>query len=489
MVDDWMRPRPVPANVIVRIDEKYAYPHPAVAFKMEIVKEEGDTVWLRGIPPEDPESALHKMWITRERDERAWKMQLEWQEKYGTHPFFLDFNAEIIPPPSMDSIELENVRSGLPFSGLWQMNFAIDDMNEDGHPDLVLPPTRRGVGRPYIYLGSGDGSFARWKTVGWANEVPFDYGGVATADFDQDGHRDVVLGIHFKDQYVLYGDGKGMFKRSQLLPSPDPRISTRAPTVADFDGDGRDDVAFLAEVDFDRATNQRIKGSSTVWTVLNTEDGWRLRTDGLPGRVIGDNLEAKDLNGDGRPDITMASNSTNWRRLVYFNQGEEEWKGPLPGGVLSQAQHPDLRVMREGETAQVFASFVQFQQTAEGNTARTGVIRYTVGEEGISEQGTPLVFDDQRFNPVFRIGVGDLNGDGRTDLVASRKNGDIAVYIQAESGEYFLERSPELVTMGRAYDIQLEDLNGDGLDDLLISFAPEGEDEGGVGVWLSRKAA
>ena len=66
MVEDWMTPRPVPKAAIVRIDERYAYPHPAVRFKMEIVRVDGDTVWLKGIPPEDPESKMHNMWLQHE---------------------------------------------------------------------------------------------------------------------------------------------------------------------------------------------------------------------------------------------------------------------------------------------------------------------------------------------------------------------------------------------------------------------------------------
>ena len=52
------------------------------------------------------------------------------------------------------------------------------------------------------------------------------------------------------------------------------------------------------------------------------------------------------------------------------------------------------------------------------------------------------------------------------DIVAGRRAGDIEVYLQAENGEYHLERSPELASMGRAYDIQLLDLDGNGIYDL-----------------------
>ncbi len=69
-IADWLTPREVEKSIAVRIDEKYAYPHPAVSLKMEIVKEDEDTLWLRGIPPEDPVSPLHDLWSQRQGEER-----------------------------------------------------------------------------------------------------------------------------------------------------------------------------------------------------------------------------------------------------------------------------------------------------------------------------------------------------------------------------------------------------------------------------------
>ncbi len=484
-IADWMTPRQVEKSSIVRIDEKYAYPHPAVSLKMEIIKEDENSVWLRGIPPEDPESPLHKIWAQRQGEERLLKDRMDWEREHGDFHYWVDFGAEIVPPPFVDSLTFKSHDSGLPTAGLWQMNFVRDDIDEDGIDDLVFPPTRKGISQPAIYKGLEDGKFRLMREAGWLRGLPYDYGGVATGDFDGDGNRDIVLAIHFKQQYVLYGDGKGAFGRSERLQAPDPRLTARACTVADFNGDGRDDIAFIAELDLDMGSQQRVEDSPTVWVQLNTEDGWRLQTDGLPIRVISDDIESLDVDGDGRVDLVLASNTADWRKLIYFNR-EDGWEEEFSFGALSNTYHFDIEPnVRPDGTVELYAAFMQFKIIAGNNTARTGLIRYEWTDDGLVAPNGAAYFDDDRTRPYVRVGIGDLNGDGITDMVAGRSLGGLEAWIGTDGGGYVLEQSPEFGELGRVFDIQLVDMNGDGRDDIIAEFAMVEETPGGVRLWLT----
>ena len=157
IVENWMTVRPLAKSRIVRIDEQYCYPHAAVSFKMEIVREDDDTVWVRGLPPEDPESALHAMWKRREATQRELLAVNAYFAEQGEDMYLLDVTQEVPPPPFMDGLTFEAAPGSLPTGGLWQMNYAVDDMNGDGRADLVFPPNRKGRGRPFIFLGKGGG--------------------------------------------------------------------------------------------------------------------------------------------------------------------------------------------------------------------------------------------------------------------------------------------------------------------------------------------
>ena len=490
LVEFWMTPRPYPKASIERIDDRYARAHSAVPWKMEIVREEGDTVWMRGIPPEDPESALHKAWLDQQGMEVTFLAKREFDEKIGPGEF-LDFEEPLVPAATISAVNFVKAGEGLPDGGKWQMGLDLVDFNGDGHLDILLPPQRLVQDpHPSIYLGDGKGGFAQWTDVKFSREVPYDYGDIKATGFDGDGYLDIVMAIHFGGQYVLYGSEDYQFRRVRKLPSPDPRVTSRAVTIGDFDGDGRPDVAFEAELDLDLAQNKRIEGNPTVWVVRNAEGGWKLDpTEGLPHFVIGDGITSADVDGDGRPDLTVAANSTAWRALVFLNRLPEPWVTWDESRIFGNGFHFGIRPVASpaaGQSGVVYAVFQQFFRTQKANERRSGIVRYApVDGDWSKVEPQVIFFEDGRSDHYYRVAAGDLTGNGLDDVVVGRKKGGIEVWVQTSEGQFFKNSAGVIDVTGRAYDIHLVDINGDGKDDIVAATAEIEGGTGGVVVFLS----
>ena len=481
-IADWLTPKPFSKKYAVRIDDKYAYPHVAASIRMEIVREDDEFVWLRGIPPEDPKSPLYSVWAQQQVDEIRLLRAAEAMETEGAI-YFLDFDAEPVPPAFQKSLDIEPHGDNLPEGGRWQMGFAVGDMNGDGVQDLIFPPRRQSYPPVFaIMLGTGGGGFEGWRDVKWPTSLRLDYGGVDVADLDGDGHQDIVAAIHFGPQYVFYGDGKGDFTRTERLPSPDPRITSRAVTAGDYDGDGHTDLAFVAEIDYDVKTNHAIDGSATVWVVYRRGQSWKVVSEGFATDQIADVIRSVDVDGDGKVDLVVSANSVGERRLVYLNGGGEKWSPAPFNGVLSAAYHYDVESFG-GET---FSTFVQFKMVDQKTQALNGIVAYPFAfrEKGWRD-GQPIVVERERTSVFFRLALGDLNGDGHTDMVVSRKTGGLEVYLRGQNGGFLKENTTNLAETGVAYDVRLMDLNGDGFDDIIAGFVPGPSGTGGVRVWLT----
>lgn len=111
------------------------------------------------------------------------------------------------------------------------------DFNHDSRPDLAFADAFIGAGVKLALPGGGFSATTYFSTV---NPSDITYG-----DFNHDGHVDLVTAsLNYNVVSLLTGNGDGTFTSAgSLLASAN---GTSSVIVADFDGNGHDDIAVAA---------------------------------------------------------------------------------------------------------------------------------------------------------------------------------------------------------------------------------------------------
>lgn len=173
---------------------------------------------------------------------------------------------------------------------------ATADLDADGDFDLIVGEDGGDIN---VLLGNGDGTFA----------APAAYPGrsarfIAPADVDDDGALDFVTanGEGGYDLSLFLGRGDGTFRDEIRLPGrsesgagggPDPKAGV---TVADFDGDGHQDIASTSVI------------SGRLSLLAGLGDARFAPAGEYSVEYAPEPLVAADFDGDGRPDLAVPTN-------------------------------------------------------------------------------------------------------------------------------------------------------------------------------------
>lgn len=335
-------------------------------------------------------------------------------------------------------------------------SLAIHDLNSDGKPDVLTVNAANTIS---VLLNAGDGTLQPRSAYATGRNP----GPVSIADLNGDGAPDLVTASS-KDNTVCVllnrGDGGFAPKRDFAIASAGLYVTTE---IADVNGDNRPDIV-TENVNF--GPNSSLRQSSLSLLLNDGNGGFGARRDlklsGASDFQALDGIAIRDLDADGDPDLLAypALGAAVDVVAVFLNRGDGTFTakrsydithGGLPANLL------DLVDLNGDHRLDLVSD--NWYAPAPGGFGV--VVRLGRGDGS---------FGARRFYRTGEVGwgvLGDLNGDGRPDLVVTRLEVPVtSVFLNRGDGRF--EPKVDYPTRGVA-EVDVADVNGDGRPDVVTS--------------------
>lgn len=315
---------------------------------------------------------------------------------------------------------------------------------------------------PQVFLQQADGSWEE-SSQGLTTAEASCGGGICLADVNNDGRRDLVVADHCHGLSVYLNDGAGGWNRAvQDMVMPDP--GQPYPVVV-----GGTECVAVGDIDEDGFLDIVVGSSNNGGLHVLKGDGsgqtWiPLPNDGLPDTRLVYRARLADLNGDGHLDLAATFFGGP---QVWLGDGHGGWRpasSGLPQPMLEGIYHGLAigDVNEDGRPDLLFANWIDGPEV------------YLQQPDG-SWRKTVDVFPEM-LGGAESVGLGDINQDRHLDMVISgrlaRENGRIygVFFLKGDGQSHWTWAKGSLVETGLAspWGVTLYDINNDGVLDVVV---------------------
>lgn len=325
-------------------------------------------------------------------------------------------------------------------------NAVFFDANGDGHLDLFVTSggNESGFGAldlaDRLYLNDGKGNFTKAQNSGLAsfrNSTSV----VQILDINGDGALDIFVGsrvIPFlygvnANSFILINDGQGNFTdgTSQYAPELKEIGLVTDAAVVDYDGDGKEDLVLVGEwmaPTFLRNTGGKLE--KIAMPEMEELKGWY------------QSIAVGDFNGDGKPDFVLGNHGLNTRfkasvlKPIKMFVNDFDQNGSVEHVFVQKVgdKHVPftLKHQLEAQLPSIKKRYLKYSaynnQTMEDIFSPAELEKAVIQEVNNLASTVLLNEGNGRFNPIelprmsqrswmYSIVVADINGDGIEDLI------------------------------------------------------------------------